>query len=163
LTKRFEEIAAAESDASGEEDDPARLTSVLNAYLAQSQLSPCPGDREGMLAALLEAAEEGLPATTGELRERMRARVPESLASAAHPVLVAVRRGGGLLDASGEPRRETALTTEVAALAANDVADLEVLCLSAYKEAIKRKMPRVANRADFDALLSRVVGGNVAA
>jgi hypothetical protein len=163
LERRFEEIASAEPHAAGAEvgaeDDPASLSSALSAYLAQSQLSPHPDNRERLLAALLEAAGEGLPATTGELRDRMRARVPASLAPAAHPVLVAVRRGGGLLGESGEPRLETALNTEVAGLAANDVAGLEALCLNAYEEAIRRKMPQVAGRTDFEALLSSVVGG----
>gem|GEM_PF-5536643 len=162
LVRRFKEIAAAEPAAAGpsasEEEDPAALADRLSAYLVQSQLSPLPESRKELLAALLKAAEEGMPATAGELRERMRSIVAAPLKPAAHPVLVAVRRGGGLLDGRGYPSRETSLTTEVAALAADDVAGLEPLCISAYEDVIKRKMPKVASRPDFGEVFAKVVG-----
>ncbi len=166
LTARLEAIAAPGGAARGgadlelPEDEEEALVSRLGGFLAQSQLSPQPGSRRELLAALLRAVEEGMPATAGELRERMRAAVAPSLAQGAHPVLVAVRRGGGLLDGDGNPSMDPALSVEVSGLAAADIDGLEALCRSGYEDAIERKMPGVASRPDFKAVFERVIDGD---
>lgn len=162
LARHFEEFVAAAEDEGTEqllaEADQATLVSRLSAYLPEAQLSPFPEGRRTLLEALVEATKEGLPATSGELRERAKASVPKALSPGVHPVLVAVRRGGGLLDENGIPSRGLALSTSVTGLVSDDVDALEAMCRGTYEEAIKRKMPEVAARADFAEIFEQVVG-----
>jgi hypothetical protein len=132
------------------------LVEEISEFLRGAQLAPCPEGRAEILAALAEVAAS-LPATLGDIRERVRAAVRPELETYVHPVLVAVRRGGAMLTSSGRPYRGTELDTQIIRLEPDDVLALDALCRAAYEEAIVRKMPEVASRPNFAGVFEQVV------
>jgi hypothetical protein len=133
------------------------LETRLERLFADSQMSPFPAVRREVLEALTNTAD-ALPATVAEIRDRVREDIAEDKQKAVHPILLAVRRSGGLLDETGTALGGLRLDLTVHALAGTDPATLEAICQSSYEKVIERKMPEAREEAGFEEVFRRFVG-----
>jgi hypothetical protein len=143
-----------------ENTDQTDLASRLSKCLDDAQMSPHPEARQEILSALAAFPEEDLPSTVRDIREAVKARVSVDHQPFVHPVLMAVRRGGGMIGSSGRAYIAMRMDAKIVEFTTRAVPELEALCRGAYEETISRKLPTLTELPEFPETLKELVDGS---
>ncbi|MGD9519070.1 MAG: hypothetical protein AB7W28_06100 [Armatimonadota bacterium] len=133
---------------------------AVHAFLAKRQMRPLPAERRKVLGMVPKiVADADGPITGRELMERVAEATVSVSKSRAREIILALVRGGGLLDENGQEL--TVVSVPFAKLAGNSAEELEAHCVEAYAGAFLSAdddwFDQEAHRAEF----AKVVGAPV--